>query len=214
MSIGLIGLKEGQSRKHNADGSSNHVTLVSIEPNYVSQVKTTEKDGYAAVQVSVGSKKHYTKAEKGHLKKAKLTDAKVVKEWKLNGADAPALGDSLSLEWLSSIKAVDVTSITKGKGTAGCVKRHNFKTQDASHGNSLSHRAPGSIGQCQDPGRVFKGKKMPGRLGGTRVTIKNIKVLDYLQDENVLVLKGAVPGANGAHLIIKPSLKNKVKSNG
>lgn len=213
MSIGVVGLKEGQSRMIFDDGSSCHVTLVSIEPNVVSQLKTVEKDGYSAVQVSLGKKKHYTKAQQGHMKKAKVENAKFVCEWKTSNLDQFKLGEPTNLDWLKGIKAVDVTAISKGKGFAGCVKRHNFKTQDASHGNSLSHRAPGSIGQCQDPGKVFKGKKMPGRMGATQVTIKNLKIIDFIEDSNVLVLKGAVPGANGSFVSIKTSLKNKVESN-
>lgn len=213
MSIGVVGLKEGQSRKLFDDGSSCHVTLVSIEPNMVSQLKTREKDGYSAIQISVGQKKHYNKAEKGHMKKANIENARYVREWRVADGESATIGEATKLDWLKDINAVDVTAVSKGKGFAGCVKRHNFKTQDASHGNSLSHRAPGSIGHCQDPGRVFKGKKMPGRYGGTQVTIKNIKIIDFIEDKSVLVLKGAVPGANGGHLVIKPSLKNKVKSN-
>ena len=214
MSIGVVGLKEGQSRKIFDDGSACHVTLVSIEPNIISQLKTKENDGYSAIQISMGSKKQYTKAEKGHMKKANVENAKFVCEWKLDNLTDCKLGEATKLEWLKNINAVDVTATSKGKGFAGCDKRHNFKTQDASHGNSLSHRAPGSIGHCQDPGKVFKGKKMPGRMGATQVTIKNLKIIDFIEDSNLLVLKGAVPGANGAHLVIKPSLKNKVKLNG
>lgn len=213
MSIGVIGLKEGQSRMIFDDGSACHVTLVSIEPNIVSQLKTVKKDGYSAVQVSLGKRKHYTKAEQGHMKKAKVENAKFVCEWKTENTDGFELGEPTKLEWLKNINSVDVTATSKGKGFAGCVKRHNFKTQDASHGNSLSHRAPGSIGHCQDPGKVFKGKKMPGRMGASQVTVKNLKIIDFIEDSNVLVLKGAVPGANGAYLTIKTSLKNKVESN-
>jgi large subunit ribosomal protein L3 len=211
MSIGLMGYKEGQSRQFEDDGSSCHVTLVSLEPNMVTQLKTVEKEGYSAVQVAVGDKKKVNKATQGHLKKSGLKTARRLKEWRVDDAAQFELGKPLDTEWLTKITSVDVVGITKGKGFAGCVKRHNFKTQDASHGNSLSHRAPGSIGQCQDPGRVFKGKAMPGRLGGTQVTVSNIKILDYIAEENLLVLKGALPGANGGLLFIKPSLKHKVK---
>ena len=214
MSLGVVGLKEGQSRKTFDDGSSCHVTLVSIEPNLISQLKTSENDGYNAIQISLGKRKHYTKAEQGHMKKAKIENAKFVCEWRVDNNGDYKLGDPTQLGWLKDINAVDVTATSKGKGFAGCVKRHNFKTQDASHGNSLSHRAPGSIGHCQDPGKVFKGKKMPGRMGASQVTIKNLKIIDFIEDSNLLVIKGAVPGANGAYLVIKPSLKNKVKSNG
>lgn len=211
MSIGVIGFKEGQSRQNGPDGSSSHVTLVTVDPNMIAQIKTDEKEGYSAVQVAVGVKKKLNKASQGHLKKAGLKTARHLKEWRVDDTSQFEIGKPVDTEWLTKITSVDVVGVSKGKGFAGCVKRHNFKTQDASHGNSLSHRAPGSIGQCQDPGRVFKGKSMPGRLGGTQVTMSNIKILDYIAEENLLVLKGAVPGANGGLLYIKPSLKHKVK---
>lgn len=211
MSVGIIGIKEGQSRRFESNGSSCHVTLVSVEPNMVSQLKDVKNDGYISVQVAVGEKKRQTRAVQGHLKKAGLKTARHMKEWRVDDLDQFELGKPINTDWLSEITSVDVVGVTKGKGFAGCVKRHNFKTQDASHGNSLSHRVPGSIGQCQDPGRVFKGKKMPGRMGGTQVTVKNIKVLEYIPEENLLVLKGALPGAVGGLLHIKVSLKNKVK---
>ncbi|MAJ82396.1 MAG: 50S ribosomal protein L3 [Legionellales bacterium] len=209
----VIGKKEGQSRHFNEDGSACAVTLVSISPNMISQIKTDANDGYNAIQISIGSKKNLNKPMIGHLKKAKVESARMIKEFRVSSAEGYELGQAASLEWLDKIKSVDVSGVNKGKGFAGVVKRHHFKTQDASHGNSLAHRAPGSIGQCQDPGRVFKGKKMAGRMGGVNVTQQNVKVVDYIQDKSILVLKGSIPGAVGGYVVLKPTIKIKAEKN-
>lgn len=207
MSIQIVGRKVGQTRKYHDDGSACAVTLIALPDNIVSQIKTLENDGYNAIQVSVGSKK-LNKAIAGHLKKAKVASAKIIKEFRTEKLDQFTLGQPAPVEWLSKIKSVDVTGNSKGKGFAGVIKRHNFKTQDASHGNSLAHRAAGSIGQCQDPGKVFKGKKMAGRMGGVKTTQQNIKVVDFVADKALLVVKGAIPGAINEYVFIKASVKS------
>lgn len=212
---GIIGKKEGQTRCFNTDGSACAVTLVSISPNFITQLKTIESDGYSAIQVAVGSNKKLTKPIVGHLKKAKVASSRLIREFRVDSTENYKLGESTGTEWLSKIKSVDVIGVNKGKGFAGVVKRHNFKTQDASHGNSLAHRAPGSIGHCQDPGKVFKGKKMAGRMGGKRVTQKNVSIIEFNAEKGVLVLKGSIPGAPGQYVVINPSLKTKgVKDEG
>ncbi len=212
---GIIGKKEGQTRCFNSDGSACAVTLVSISPNFITQLKTMETDGYSAIQVAVGSNKNLTKPLVGHLKKAKVASSRLIKEFRVDSTENYQLGEPTATDWLSKIKSVDVIGTNKGKGFAGVVKRHNFKTQDASHGNSLAHRAPGSIGHCQDPGKVFKGKKMAGRMGGKRVTQKNVSIIEFNAEKGVLVLKGSIPGAPGQFVIINPSLKTKgVKDEG
>lgn len=207
--IGLIGRKVGMTRVFTEDGVSIPVTVVEVEANRVSQVKTLETDGYAAIQVTTGSKKanRVTKPEVGHFAKAGVEAGRGLWEFRLENGEEFAVGSELTVELFNEVKKVDVTGTSKGKGFQGAVKRWNFRTQDMTHGNSLSHRAPGSIGQCQTPGRVFKGKKMAGHMGAERVTTQNLEIVRVDAERNLLLIKGAVPGATGGNVIVKPAVK-------
>ncbi|WP_319536053.1 50S ribosomal protein L3 [uncultured Vibrio sp.] len=207
--IGLIGRKVGMTRVFTEDGVSIPVTVVEVEANRVSQVKTQETDGYAAIQVTAGSKKanRVNKAEAGHFAKAGVEAGRGLWEFRLENGEEFEVGAELTVELFNETKKVDVTGTSKGKGFQGAVKRWNFRTQDMTHGNSLSHRAPGSIGQCQTPGRVFKGKKMAGHMGAERVTTQNLEIVRVDAERNLLLIKGAVPGATGGNVIVKPAVK-------
>lgn len=207
--IGLVGRKVGMTRIFTEDGVSIPVTVIEIEANRVTQVKNLETDGYRAVQVTTGAKKvnRVTKPEAGHFAKAGVTAGRGLWEFRLKEGQEYIAGQDISVEIFADIKKVDVTGTSKGKGFAGTVKRWNFRTQDATHGNSLAHRGHGSIGQCQTPGKVFKGKKMEGHLGDERVTIQSLDVVRVDVERNLLLVKGAVPGATGGNLIIKPAVK-------
>ena len=207
--IGLIGRKVGMTRVFTEEGVSIPVTVVEVEANRVSQVKTLETDGYAAIQVTAGSKKanRVNKAEAGHFAKAGVEAGRGLWEFRLENGEEFEVGAELTVELFNETKKVDVTGTSKGKGFQGAVKRWNFRTQDATHGNSLSHRAPGSIGQCQTPGRVFKGKKMAGHMGAERVTTQNLEIVRVDAERNLLLIKGAVPGATGGNVIVKPAVK-------
>lgn len=207
--IGLVGRKVGMTRVFTEEGVSIPVTVVEVEANRVSQVKTLETDGYAAIQVTAGVKKasRVTKPEAGHFAKAGVEAGRGLWEFRLENGEEFEVGAELTVELFNEIKKVDVTGTSKGKGFQGAVKRWNFRTQDMTHGNSLSHRAPGSIGQCQTPGRVFKGKKMAGHLGAERVTTQNLEIVRVDAERNLLLIKGAVPGATGANVIVKPAVK-------
>ena len=209
--IGLIGIKEGMSRVFTEDGNSVPVTVVKIDSNVVTQIKKIDSEGYSSVQISTGTKKekHLTKPEKAHLNKSNTPSAKTIKEFRIQESDLEniELGQSLELNMFEEGQIIDVTGTTKGKGFAGTVKRWNFATQDATHGNSLAHRKPGSIGQCQTPGRVWKGKKMSGHMGNVQKTVQSLKIVDLDVENNVIYIKGAVPGFNGSDLKIKPALK-------
>ncbi|AEC17183.1 50S ribosomal protein L3 [Gallibacterium anatis] len=207
--IGLIGRKVGMTRIFNEDGVSIPVTVIEIEANRVTQVKTLETDGYCAVQVTTGSKKasHVTKPEAGHFVKAGVEAGRGLWEFRVAEGEEFTLGQEINVDIFADVKKVDVTGTSKGKGYAGTVKRWNFRTQDATHGNSLSHRVPGSIGQNQTPGRVFKGKKMSGHLGNERVTVQSLEVVRVDAERKLLLVKGAVPGATGGDLIVKPAVK-------
>lgn len=207
--IGLIGRKVGMTRIFNEDGVSIPVTVIEIEANRVTQVKTLETDGYCAVQVTTGSKKasHVTKPEAGHFVKAGVEAGRGLWEFHVAEGEEFTLGQEINVDIFADVKKVDVTGTSKGKGYAGTVKRWNFRTQDATHGNSLSHRVPGSIGQNQTPGRVFKGKKMSGHLGNERVTVQSLEVVRVDAERKLLLVKGAVPGATGGDLIVKPAVK-------
>lgn len=215
MSIGLVGRKSGMTRIFTETGSSIPVTVVEVLPNRVIQVKTVESDGYSAVQVTTGARKgsHLSKSEAGHFAKAGCEAGRGLWEFR---AEADALaekevapGFEFTVDTFSEGQIVDVTGTSKGKGFQGVVKRHNFRTQDTTHGNSLSHRAPGSIGQCQTPGRVWKGKKMSGQLGNEKVTTQGLEVVRVDAENNLILIKGAVPGATGADIIIAPTVKSK-----
>jgi large subunit ribosomal protein L3 len=211
MSLGMIGQKAGMTRIFDSTGISVPVTAISVTPNQITQIKTMETDGYKAVQVSYGQKKEskINKAILGHYKKASATPGKGLIEFRLNDKEIDGLevGKSIDLSLFKEGEHVDITGTTLGKGFQGGVKRHHFKTQDATHGNSLSHRALGSTGQCQDPGRVFKGKKMAGQLGNVRNTIQNLVIVKILLEENTILVKGSIPGHDGSNVIIKPTRK-------
>ena len=211
MAIGIVGKKTGMTRVFTEEGQTVPVTVIEFEANRVCQVKTPESDQYSAIQVAVGqSPRQLNRAATGHFSKANIQATKHLIEFRLEADEAlPEVGSSIELARFSEGQKVDVTSRSKGKGFAGVVKRWNFRTQDASHGNSLSHRAPGSIGQCQAPGKVFKGKKMAGHMGDRQVTTQNLKIVRVDVERNILLIKGAVPGANGAQVIIKPASKIK-----
>ena len=205
--LGLVGLKKGMSRVFKDDGNSIPVTVIKIEDSKIVQRKSQEKDGYFAVQVNYGSKK---KVSKSLEKKFTTKNKGYLTEFSVSETEFNELKEAkkLSLKGFTENSKVDVSGISKGKGFSGVVKRHNFKTQDATHGNSLSHRAPGSIGQCQFPGRVFKGKKMAGQYGNTKVTIQNLEIEKIDYDENLILVKGSVPGPIGTFLKITPSIKD------
>ncbi|WP_018274070.1 50S ribosomal protein L3 [Teredinibacter turnerae] len=214
MTIGIVGRKSGMTRIFTDDGLSVPVTVIEVDPNRITQVKSVETDGYAAVQVTVGSRRasRVTKAEAGHFAKAQTEAGRGVWELRNEAGEAFEVGGQLTVEAFEAGQMVDVTGTSKGKGFAGTVKRWNFRTQDATHGNSLSHRAPGSIGQCQTPGRVMKGKKMSGHMGAERVTTQNLEVVRVDVERNLLLIKGAVPGAPGGDVFIRPAVK--LRNNG
>lgn len=215
MSLGLLGQKLGMTRIFADDGASIAVSVVSVANNRVVQVKTTESDGYNAVQVAFGARRanRVTKALKGHYAKAAVEAGSVLSEFKVSAdelANLPA-GSVISLEAFTVGQIVDVTGTSKGKGFSGVIKRHNFSSNRASHGNSRSHNTPGSIGQRQDPGRVFPGKKMAGHLGDVRVTTQNLEVVKVDAARGLLLIKGAIPGCTGAKVIVRPSVKGANK---
>ena len=211
MKIGLVGRKRGMTRVFTEEGLSIPVTVIEVDPNRVTQVKNDETDGYRSIQVTFGNRRAslVNKPVSGHYAKAGVEAGEGLWELRLpegEGDDLEA-GAELNVEMFEAGELVDVTGTSKGKGFAGGVKRHNFRTQDATHGNSLSHRAPGSIGQCQTPGRVFKGKKMAGHMGDERVTTQNLEVVRVDVERNLLLIKGAVPGAAGGAVMVRPSVK-------
>ncbi|MFP4272366.1 MAG: 50S ribosomal protein L3 [Halothiobacillaceae bacterium] len=213
MSLGVVGRKVGMTRVFDEAGVSTPVTVIEVEPNRVSQVRTVENDGYAAIQVTTGTRRasRVTRPMAGHFAKAGVEAGRGVWEFRV---DESALSDyepgkEITVSVLEGVSSVDVAGQSKGKGFAGTVKRHNFRTQDATHGNSLSHRVPGSIGQNQTPGRVFPGKKMAGHMGDKRVSALNLKVVRVDAERGLLLVKGAVPGATGGDVIVRPSVKQK-----
>lgn len=210
MTIGLVGKKTGMTRVFTEDGASVPVTVIEVEPNRVTRVKSVESDGYAAVQVTTGSRKakHLSKAQAGQFAKAGIEAGRSLMEFRLaEGDEAPEVGGELTVSLFEAGQIIDVTGSSKGKGFQGAVKRWNFRTQDNSHGNSLSHRAPGSIGMCQTPGRVFKGKKMAGQMGNVRCTVQSLEVVRVDAERNLLLVKGAVPGATGSDVIVRSAVK-------
>lgn len=213
--IGVVGRKAGMTRVFTEDGASVPVTVIEVTPNRVTQVRTEETDGYTAIQVAVGSRKasRVNKAMAGHYAKAGVEAGRKMMEFRLDNieGDVPEVGGELSIGMFEAGQKVDVCGTSKGKGFAGGVKRHNFKTQDATHGNSLSHRAPGSIGQCQTPGRVFKGKKMAGHMGSVKTTTQSLEVVRVDADRNLILVKGAVPGATGGDVVVTPAVKSANK---
>ena len=212
MSIGLVGRKCGMSRLFTEDGRSIPVTLIEATPNRVTQVKTEDNDGYSAVQVTAGVKRAslLTNPEKGHYAKAKVEPGRGLWEFRLNSADAGkyAVGAEIKAEEVFTVgQVVDVAGVSKGKGFQGTIKRHDFTMGDATHGNSLSHRAPGSIGQRQTPGRVFPGKKMSGHMGAVNRTVQGLEVVKVDAERHLIAVKGAVPGATGGDVVIRPTTK-------
>jgi len=210
-SLGIVGRKAGMSRVFTEDGKSVPVTLIEATPNRITQVKTVETDGYSAVQVTAGVKRAslLTKPEAGHLAKAKVEAGRGL--WELRVADDKiadfAVGGEIKADIFEVGQLVDVQGVTKGKGFQGTIKRWNFKMGDATHGNSLSHRSPGSIGQRQTPGRVFPGKKMSGHMGAETLSVQRLQVVKVDAERGLIAIKGSVPGAPGGDVIVRPSSK-------
>jgi len=209
MTIGLVGRKSGMTRVFTEDGASIPVTVVEVSPNRVTQIKDVDSDGYRAMQVTVGSRKaaKVSKSEAGHFAKAGVEAGRGLWEFRIDAGEDVAVGAEFTVESFEVGQKVDVAGRSKGKGFQGVIKRWNFSMQDATHGNSLSHRAPGSIGQCQTPGRVFKGKKMSGQMGAANVTVQGLEVVRVDVERNLLLIKGAVPGAPGGDVIVRPAVK-------
>ncbi len=213
MSLGVVGRKVGMTRIFDDAGASVPVTVIEVAPNRVTQLKTIDRDGYTAVQVTTGTRRasRVTRPAAGHFAKAGVEAGRGLWEFRVQPEELArfAPGAEISVELFSAGQAVDVTGTSIGKGFAGTVKRHNFRTQDATHGNSRSHRVPGSIGQRQTPGRVWKNKRMAGHMGDERVTVQNLTVVRVDTERGLLLVKGGVPGADGGDLIVRPSIKAK-----
>ncbi len=213
MTMGLVGRKCGMTRVFTDDGVSIPVTVIEAQPNRITQVKTVETDGYRALQVAAGSRKasRVRKPAAGHFAAAKVEAGDLMTEFRLEDTDEGefAAGNELKVDLFEEGQKVDVIGTSIGKGFAGAIKRHNFSMQDATHGNSLAHRAPGSIGQNQTPGRVFKGKKMAGHMGNVRRTVQNLEVVRVDAERNLLLIKGAVPGHRGGSVVVRPAIKTK-----
>ena len=211
MAIGVVGRKAGMTRVFTDAGETIPVTVIEVLPNRVTQVKSGEKDGYRAVQVTYGTRRPqlYSKAVNGHYAKASVAPGQALVEFRLTDSDKVDLkpGAEVKVDLFKAGQAVDVTGTTIGKGYAGVMKRHNFGGLPATHGVSVSHRSPGSIGQRQTPGRVFKGRRMSGHMGVVRRTTENLKVVQVDAERNLLLIQGAVPGAEGGQVIVRPSLK-------
>ncbi|MES9990469.1 MAG: 50S ribosomal protein L3 [Candidatus Thiodiazotropha sp.] len=215
MAIGVVGRKAGMTRVFTEQGESIPVTVIEVEPNRVTQLKSDETDGYLAIQVTTGSSKssRVSKPASGHFAKAGVEAGRAVWEFRAEESDMEGIevGSEIKADRFEAGQIVDVRGRSQGKGYQGGVKRHNFRTQDATHGNSLSHRAPGSIGQCQTPGRVFKGKKMAGQMGAVQRCQQNLEVVRVDAERNLLLIKGSVPGSRGGDLIVTPAVKMKNK---
>ena len=215
MAIGLVGRKAGMTRVFTEDGISIPVTVIEVDPNRVSQLKTFETDGYKAVQVTTGNRKSskVNKPTAGHYSKAGVEAGRGLWEFRLEDGEGESieLGSEIKVDLFETGQLVDVRGSTQGKGFQGAVKRHNFRMQDATHGNSLSHRAPGSIGQNQSPGRVFKGKRMAGHMGAVQRSQQNLEVVRIDLERNLLLIKGAVPGSKGGDVVVTPAVKMKNK---
>jgi len=209
MTIGLVGRKSGMTRIFTEDGVSVPVTVLEVSPNRITQVKTGDVDGYSAVQVTAGERKasRVSKAEAGHFAKAGVEAGRGLWEFRVDSVEEYQVGGELNVGLFEAGQKVDVTGQSKGKGFQGGIKRWNFSGLDNTHGNSLSHRSNGSIGQCQTPGRVFKGKKMSGHMGAEQVTVQTLEVVRVDAERNLLLIKGAVPGAPGGDVIVRPAVK-------
>ena len=211
MSIGLVGRKVGMTRVFTESGASVPVTVLEMSNNRVTQVRTSENDGYTAVQVAYGTRRNsrVTKAQAGHFAKAGVDAAELMREFRVSADEAAQYqaGAAVSVEVFSAGQKVDVTGVTQGKGFAGTIKRHNFRSQGDSHGNSRSHNVPGSIGMAQDPGRVFPGKRMSGHMGAVTCTKQNLEVVRVDVERGLVLVKGAVPGSRGGHVVVRPAVK-------
>ena len=208
MTIGIVGRKSGMTRVFTDEGVSIPVSVIEVDSNRIVQVKTADTDGYSAVQVTTGSRRasRVNKSLTGHFAKAGVEAGRGLWEFRVEGHDLE-VGGEVPLDLFAAGQKVDVTGTSKGKGFQGGVKRWNFSMQDAAHGNSLSHRAPGSIGQCQTPGRVFKGKKMAGQMGSERVTVQSLEIVRVDAERGLILIKGAIPGAPGSDIVVKPAVK-------
>jgi len=215
MTIGVIGRKAGMTRVFTEEGVTIPVTVIEVDSNRVSQVKSLEVDGYRAVQVAAGVRKasRVNKPMAGHYAKAGIEAGATLAEFRLDASEGEdlALGGEIGVSSFEAGQKVDVRGVTKGRGFSGGIRRHNFRGQDNTHGNSVSHRAPGSIGQCQTPGRVFKGKRMAGQLGNVNRVQQNLEVVRVDAERNLILVKGGVPGPAGGRLIVLPSVKQKNK---
>lgn len=217
MTIGLVGKKCGMTRVFTEDGASVPVTVIEVLPNLITQIKTPETDGYSAIQVTTGTRKRsrLTKPEAGHFAKANVEPGCKLREFTIENAKELAdltVGSEIKVDRFEVGQYVDVSGITKGKGFAGVIKRHHFNSQDETHGNSVTTRAPGSIGQRQSPGRVFKGKKMSGHLGNVQRTVMSQPVVRIDLERNLILIKGAIPGSTGGYVVIRPAVKKAKKS--
>lgn len=211
MSLGLVGRKVGMTRVFTEDGATVPVTVIDVSNNRVTQIKSGESDGYDAVQVAFGVRRasRVSKSLAGHFAKASVEAGHCLTEFRVSAEEAgkATVGGTLSLDIFAVGQKVDVTGISQGKGFAGAIKRHHFSSNRASHGNSVSHRAPGSIGQAQDPGRVFPGKRMAGHLGAVRRTTQNLEIVRIDNERSLILIKGAVPGSKGGDVLVRPSVK-------
>ncbi len=211
MSLGLVGRKVGMTRLFAEDGSSIPVTVLDVSNNRVTQIKTPEVDGYAAVQVTFGKRRasRVGKPAAGHLAKAGVEAGEVLKEFQVSLDQLATFkaGDVISVAIFQPGQKVDVSGTSIGKGFAGAIKRHNFSSNRASHGNSISHNSPGSIGMAQDPGRVFPGKRMAGHLGDAKCTTQNLEIVRVDEARQLLLVKGAVPGSKGGDVVVRPAVK-------
>lgn len=214
MTIGMIGRKVGMTRIFTETGDSIPVTVLDVSNNRISQIKTGETDGYSAVQIAYGQRRRsrINKAKAGHLAKAGVETASGFLEFRIGADEAQAfeLGQAIDVSMFETVKHVDISGVTKGKGFAGAIKRHHFSSQRASHGQSITHNAHGSTGMNQDPGRVFKGKKMAGHLGSVKRTIQNLEIVKLDKDRNLVMVKGSVPGADGSNVVVATSVKKGV----
>lgn len=213
MTIGVVGRKAGMTRIFTEEGSSIPVSVIEVASNRITQIKTDEADGYQAIQVTTGSKKasRVNKPMAGHYAKAGVEAGRGLWEFRVTADEVAelAVGGEVSIEIFEAGQKIDITGTTIGKGFQGGIKRHNFRMQDATHGNSISHRSNGSIGMCQTPGRVIKGKKMSGQMGNVQRTVQSLELVRVDAERGLLLVKGAVPGAKGGDLVIRPAVKGK-----
>jgi large subunit ribosomal protein L3 len=212
MSLGVVGRKCGMTQVFTSQGEAVAVTVIEVKDNRIAQIKTNENDGYNAIQVAAGKQRKANRTTKqlaGHYVKANIEARETLHEFRVDEIGSYEVGASIDVTTFKEEQLVDVTGTTRGKGFAGTVKRHNFRTQDFSHGNSRAHRVPGSIGQNQSPGKVFKGKKMSGHMGNVQRTIQNLRIVKIDTERNLILVKGAIPGAPGTNVVVLPAVKAK-----